>query len=228
MFKYIKKLLPQRANAVVGLVVEPNVLERSKVKLINKPTIENLTKEANIEKYEPTLNSEFQRLEGLIEANISLAESTFSSNSGTIEGAINVDRLGDTWVQNRFIGKYKLTESGSYNVLQTTVFNSRPSTYLLTADEYFYSSSLSASLNKFYSSSLKFAEVNNFYGTGHENSKWNGSKLTGPGININSVNTVDGGPVVKTTKVNPNTIVFANNRTTTTDQAGSGTKINSQ
>jgi hypothetical protein len=246
MFKYIKKLLPQRANAVVGLVVEPNVLERSKVKLINKPTIENLTKEANIEKYEPTLNSEFERLEGLIESytnpievsidtnklgvinyNVSLEESTFSSNSGTIEGAINVDRLGDTWVQNRFIGKYKVTESGSYNALQTTVFNSRVSTYLLTADEYFYSSSLSASLNKFYSSSLKFAEVNNFYGTGHENSKWNGSKLTGPGININSANTVDGGPVVKTTKVNPNTIVFANNQITTIDKSVTGTKTKS-
>ena len=246
MFKYIKKLLPQRANAVVGLVIEPNVLERSKVKLINKPTIENLTKEANIEKYEPTLNSEFQQLEGLIEVytnpievnidtnklgvinyNVSLEESTFSSNSGTIEGAINVDRLGDTWVQNRFIGKYKLTESGSYNVLQTTVFNSRVSTYLLTADEYFYSSSLSASLNKFYSSSLKFAEVNNFYGTGNENAKWNGSKLTGPGININSANTVDGGPVVKTTKVNPNTIVFANNQITTIDKAVTGIKTKS-
>jgi len=246
MFKYIKKLLPQRANAVVGLVVETNVLERSKVKLINKPTIENLTKEANIEKYEPTLNSEFERLEGLIESytnpievsidtnklgvinyNVSLEESTFSSNSGTIEGAINVDRLGDTWVQNRFIGKYKVTESGSYNALQTTVFNSRVSTYLLTADEYFYSSSLSASLNKFYSSSLKFAEVNNFYGTGHENSKWNGSKLTAPGININSANTVDGGPVIKITKVNPNTVVFANNQITTIDKSVTGTTTKS-
>ena len=166
-------------------------------------------------------------MQGVINYNVSLEESTFSSNSGTIEGAINVDRLGDTWVQNRFIGKYKLTESGSYNVLQTTVFNSRVSTYLLTADEYFYSSSLSASLNKFYSSSLKFAEVNNFYGTGNENAKWNGSKLTGPGININSANTVDGGPVVKTTKVNPNTIVFANNQITTIDKSVTGTKTNS-
>ena len=248
MFKYIKKLLlPQRSNAIVGLVVEPNVLERSKVKLLNKPVIENLTKEANIEPIELILSSEYQSLEGIVDAmpnelsvdvdpikigEIKAAnEITLSSEyeyyPSTIEGAINVDRLGDAWTQNRYIGKYKVTESGSYNVLQTTVYNSRLSNHLLTVDEYFYSSSVSASLNKFYSSSLKYAEVNNFYGTGNENAKWFGSKLTGAGVNINSANTVDGGPVVKITKVNPNTIVFANNQVTTVNKSISGTKTKS-
>jgi hypothetical protein len=248
MFKYIKKLLlPQRSNAIVGLVVEPNVLERSKVKLLNKPVIENLTKEANIEPVELILSSEYQSLKGIVDAmtnelsvdvdpikigEIKAAnEITLSSEyeyyPSTIEGAINVDRLGDAWTQNRYIGKYKVVESGSYNVLQTTVYNSRLSNHLLTVDEYFYSSSVSASLNKFYSSSLKYAEVNNFYGTGNENAKWFGSKLTGAGVNINSANTVDGGPVVKITKVNPNTIVFANNQVTTVNKSISGTKTKS-
>jgi hypothetical protein len=160
-------------------------------------------------------------------ANEITLSSEYEYYPSTIEGAINVDRLGDTWTQNRYIGKYKVTESGSYNVLQTTVYDSRVSNHLLTVDEYFYSSSVSASLNKFYSSSLKYAEVNNFYGTGNENAKWFGSKLTGAGVNINSANTVDGGPVVKITKVNPNTIVFANNQITTVNKSISGTKTKS-
>jgi hypothetical protein len=72
-----------------------------------------------------------------------------------------------------------------------------------------------------------YAQINNFHGQGRENAKWFGSKLTGAGVNINSANTVDGGPVVKITKVNPNTIVFANNQVTTVNKSISGTKTKS-
>lgn len=244
LFKYIKRLLPQRSNAIVGLVVEPNVLERSKVKLLNKPTIENLTYNADIDRYLPDIASEYHSIEGtldsvypdatseVVDANMGIGEiayspsieTEFQSIESTIEGAINVDRLGDSWIQHRYVGIYKLTETGSYDILQTVVLDSTPSRYLLTIGDYFYSSSLSASLGLPYSSSLVPAEINNFYGTGHENSKWNGSKLVGSAINVNSPNTIDGGPVVKVTTVNPNAIVFANNQVTTIDQSVSGIK----
>ena len=58
-----------------------------------------------------------------------------------------------------------------------------------------------------------------FQGTGYKNARFNGSKLTGFDINIKSRQTVDGGPVVKVTQVNPNQIVFANNQLTTLDRA---------
>ena len=97
-------------------------------------------------------------------------------------------------------------------MLQTVILNSRPSEYLLTVGEYFYSSSLSASLGLAYSSSLKPAEINNFYGTGYQNIKFNGSKLTGTDINVDSPDTIDGKPVVTVIIVNPNKLVYANNR----------------
>jgi hypothetical protein len=71
---------------------------------------------------------------------------------------------------------------------------------------------------------INYADVNNFHGTGHENSKFNGSKLTGPAINVDTPNTVDGGPVVKVTKVNPNQIVFAGNQLTTIKESITGVK----
>ena len=58
-----------------------------------------------------------------------------------------------------------------------------------------------------------------FQGTGYKNGRYEGSKLTGFDININSRQTVDGGPVVKVTQVNPNQIVFANNQLTILDRA---------
>ena len=68
------------------------------------------------------------------------------------------------------------------------------------------------------------AQVNTFFGTGHENARWNGSKLVGDAINVDSPNTVDGGPVVKVTAVNPNQIIFANNQVTTINKSVTGTK----
>ena len=64
-----------------------------------------------------------------------------------------------------------------------------------------------------------------FQGTGYKNARFEGSKLTGFDININSRQTVDGGPVVKVTQVNPNQIVFANNQLTTLDRANTSNLI---
>ena len=78
LFKYIKQLLPKRSNAIVGLVVEPNVLERSKVKLLNKPVIENLKKDVQlIAQTHVTASGEYQDLLGVIEQPVTIADSNF-------------------------------------------------------------------------------------------------------------------------------------------------------
>ena len=60
---------------------------------------------------------------------------------------------------------------------------------------------------------------------GIQNLKFNGCKLTGTGINANSADTTDGGPVVKLTKVNQNQIVFSNNTVTTARSNTSGLPV---
>lgn len=337
LFKYLKRLLPQRTNAILGLVVEPNVLERSKVRLLNKPKIEDLTKQAHIDKYEPTLEGVYQDINAAVEwprevisevdpvkigeidgtvlrpassvDPVKIGEFMFSPtmtseldqiSRGDILGAINVDRLNSNWVQNRYIGKFKITESGSYTPLQTTVYDSRISTYQTSLDnrykvleitnnttitggdsiaynnlqknkqyrlavsigeildtlvimdglgKVYYTNTtggiidieFTANHSNLYISNegyipedieivyatlyeINYAAVNNFHGLGHENSKFNGSKLTGPAINVDTPNTVDGGPVVKVTKVNPNQIVFAGNQLTTIKESITGVK----
>jgi hypothetical protein len=404
LFKYIKQLLPQRTNSITGLVIEPNVLERSKVKLYNKPVIENLSKDVFIEKYTPTTTAEYS----LIETKIAVATSPYvvsdyQSLSGVIDNIIDVNRLGTRWVQHRYLGSNKLTESGSYYPALLTsapysnsnrvVYNTRISNYLVDANNrytidsfslpfslvpfvpkrfylpsrgtYIISASYGSTSSSFsiydggiggtlldtvmngstyvneltfnsnffdiqengyahadilfttlslnsgstttnyatftlsgsttrtfttsgsgiyaitastsdtngkfalysppgsflayvfitptspYSSSLKFdtnfsitevgsrdtikftkfnifklnySQVQDQLPTGVKNQRYDGSKLSGPGINIDSTSTIDGGPVVKVTKVNPNQIVFANNQITTLDQSVTGTK----
>ena len=244
LFKYIKRLLPYRVNSIVGLVVEPNVLERNKVKLLRKSsTVENLTHNAIIDsRLHYDINSEFileavsiLPLPPTIESDVLLQRIAIIDNKFPLSAEVsqieraeievtstNVNRLKTEWTQNRQIGKYTIRESGSYEPIQIIVLNSRVSTHLKTIGDYYYSTKESASLNIAYSSSLKFAEINNFYGTGNENAKYNGSKLSGPAINVDSANTTDGGPVVKVTKVNPNQIVVSNNQITTINNSITG------
>jgi hypothetical protein len=216
LFKYIKKLIPQRVNLISGLVIEPNVLERNKVKLLrNTPEVEDLVTEVTFEKIDvtPSITSEYNLLDVSLNINSGIAvTSEYSYITASIDNIRNINRLGQNWIYNQYVGNTKYKISGSYDLLQTVVLNSRTSEYLLTVDEYFYSSSLSASLGLAYSSSLKKAEINNFYGTGYQNIKFNGSKLSGADINVDSPDTVDGKPVVTVIIVNPNKLVYANNR----------------
>lgn len=242
VFKYIKRLVPLRANLIAGLVVEPNVLERSRVKIKNRPTIENLGLSTSLlVRTDVTASGEYQNIEADIETPESIVTSTFvAQHAGLIETPViefegtvsNIDtglidpNIGDAileseWVQHRYIGGYRITESGSYDPIQTTVYNSRTSGYLVTP-EYYYSTFDSASLRLPNSSSLVPAQINNDHGAGYTNLKWNGSKINGPAVNVNSTETTDGGPVVKVTQVNPNRIVFSSNQLTTLNQSITG------
>lgn len=352
LFKYIKKLLPQRVNLLSGIVVEPNVLERNKVKLLNKPTIEDLKKDAVIDAnlfvepiaeytsivaviddISPDLSAEhhflestignmlpdlitdyFPDLRASITGSVPDIESEYMALNSEINNIIEIDRLGSNWVQNRRVGRYKITESGSFSPIQTLVTNSRISaqlidsanplrlyTYLpnstrsiietstwtfsdLPANRYtvigtinswvgndpaaefiingapggitafsILSSSISTFPYEFTASftspvnNIKVSAIDTTSGeisnlqvfvdnysdvqpfqtgvtapTGISNQRFNGSRLTGPGINVNTANTIDGGPVVRVTQVNPNRLVFANRQLTTIDQATVG------
>jgi hypothetical protein len=64
-----------------------------------------------------------------------------------------------------------------------------------------------------------------FLPLGLQNLKYHGCKLNGTGINANSTETTDGGPVVKVTLVNQNQIVFSNNNITTARSNTSGLPV---
>jgi hypothetical protein len=402
LFKYIKKMLPQRSNAIVGLVVEPNVLERSRVRLNRKPTVEDLTYETVIAQFDLPMDMDYEDLEGevdemmappaidfdddrqgildgviinpdidydnigigelsgiavntnidydnldigelsgiALESNmeydpdkLAMLENTWpkltdsiivKSKDGLIdllpefnessitkskdtEGSIDalpeltdssiikskdgllekeshepvltdstiikskdgliekeshtpilsdstiikskdsaisvqpntagyisniakstvltkidtINKTGNTWIQNRYIGQYKLTQSGSYSPIQIFVSSSRQSNSLQKTN-LFYSTAASASAQLPYSSSYSFTDINREPSAGWQNARYAGCKLTATAINVNSAQTIDGGPVVKVTRVNPNKIVFANGQLTTIDEANTG------
>jgi hypothetical protein len=225
LFKYIKKMLPFRTNAITGLTLEPNVLERSKIQVTHDPVVEDLLKNAEINAADTTITSAEFDANKLAEFTDTMPELSGIYDNiglGLIDNIVDTDRLGTSWVQHRYIGKYKITESGSYTPMQKVVLNSRTSPHLLTIGDYYYSTATSASLGLYYSTSYVPAQITRTNGIGYYNARYNGCKLIGSAINVDSANTIDGGPVVKVTLVSPNQLVFANNQITTLDKSITG------
>jgi hypothetical protein len=52
------------------------------------------------------------------------------------------------------------------------------------------------------------SETQDFLPHGINNQRYDGSKLTSPDFNINSIQTVDGGPVVEWKTANPNQLIY--------------------
>jgi len=172
IFRYIKDMMPYRANVVSGFLVQPNVLERKRFKT-TKPTVEqNLTHvaildgtvvnpdvigtynthEASIEDPAPTATANYlsnqSAVINVISDNTMAGE--YKSSVGEIDYDYNVDKLGTTWssgskhyVQNRYVGRYVINDTGSYTPIQTIIVNSRYD-ILDQVSEYL---TLSASLN---------------------------------------------------------------------------------
>ena len=75
---------------------------------------------------------------------------------------------------------------------------------------YKYNSVASASANNWISSSFEVAQINQQdYFVGFYNSFVGGCKMTSQDFNIDSPDTIDGGPVVEFTEGNPNTLIAA-------------------
>ena len=54
-------------------------------------------------------------------------------------------------------------------------------------------------------------EFQDYLPTGINNQRYSGAKLTSPAFNINSTQTVDGGPAVEWRESNPNQLIYQNN-----------------
>lgn len=128
MFEDIKKLLPARVKATTGLLIEPHILERSKIAQKN-PTGDEYQKEVTIH-YEDTtiMSGENSQLDSLINADLS--ENVFGENN-QYEGTIYTASIDSIIADN--------------NQLDTLITdNTSPKT---SADSYQYDVSINAELD---------------------------------------------------------------------------------
>jgi len=171
IFRYIKDMLPFRANVVDGFLIEPNALERKRFRT-TKPTIDDsmanvhaeidapiksqeafyITYEGNLDDPAPAISSNFPiQTQGIVDINETLTPGgeIYPINS-EIDIIVNnnLNLLGSSWYENRYVGQYKVgglvfdkygslrtgsLQSNTYEPIQTIVITAR---YEITGSTY--------------------------------------------------------------------------------------------
>lgn len=243
-FEQIRQLVPGRADLIAGILIEPNILERSKISLTKRPTVTNPQWDKTIT-YDIDTSGEYVSLEGTATASMDFSV-RYSYLTGSIDAeyAFNIrhcyltasiadpfiftasschhldsthQRTGicgtiDT-IRNRYSGS--CAETGSYIDIprvqhhcryKKVIYHYSSSNAIQTKYLRHWYTAVSKSYGWHYSRSLDVSGYQIDECSTRNNSRFIGSKMSSPGFNIDSPDTVDGGPVVVIRESNPNSI----------------------
>ena len=199
LFNQIKQLLPERVDEAMGLLVEPHALERVKVRVIKQPVITNPQYEVSIPDSLPSASGEYINYEGVI---------PFTENIITAESLYQTASNG--YVDDNYLFNVQIISTGSYSgsVNEGFVLNSRTST-IYNTETFHFRSYASKSIGQYISRSRLVASYRDDEFIMIENQKFNGSKLTAPGINQASIYPqINYEPIIEVFAVNPNQLIF--------------------
>ena len=202
LFNQIKQLLAERIDEATGLLIEPNALERSKVILTKRPSVERPMYDMHLPEPSPTASGIYgPQYEGVIEQPITLASSTYEA---TRIGYIDTKVTQSLVVQDDIF----VSASRKSEIYSEVVYTFKGGTEGPLQKRNF-EHAVSESLGLFASKSLKAADYMDdefITGTGM---KYNGSQLTGPGININSnIAALNNKPIIEVFETNPNQLIY--------------------
>ena len=204
-FKQLEQLLPARADLLSGVLIQPNILERNKEKILPDLKFIDSAYTTIITDIPPTASSAYVTYVGGIDGNITqLSGSDDDQLQGYITASIDEKYNGTTYSR-----EYLIRSASVYITAETPPWISSP---LLPI----YSGSISSEFKQIKivlnsTTSYSPAEVSDFLPVGIENQKYTGAKMTSPNFNVNSPDTIDGGPVAEIRATNPNQLIYQNN-----------------
>ena len=222
VFKQIKQALPARVDYNSGILIEPHILERPKV-----------TSKVDISRTRPQYNTTLRILDK--EINMTSSYITYqgqisSSNIYIITASRDdIVSVGSSSLTPQYApAQYQYTilnysagtnigfgvnwttgsnGSWNYSVTGSSIINNKVALHA-KVENFFYSSSLSASLNKPYSSSFTPAQTSiDGQSITLNNLKFDGCKVSSDSLTTNSPDTPDGLPVVEVFNADPNVLV---------------------
>jgi hypothetical protein len=192
-FDQLKQLLPARVSLDNSIKIRQNVLERSKITILDNVVVTQPSYAGNINlQNQIILSGDYPVYSGSIDYTDTLekagvynySSSKYLSGSGVVNMMVRFEPTGSTILQNTL----SLTRQVFYPI---------------------YSTAESASAGKFNSSSYyKAAEVQdyNYSLTAYRREKFEGTKISAAGYNVSSNDLPDKSPVISITVVKPGTI----------------------
>jgi hypothetical protein len=221
-FQQLQQLLPARTDKLTGLLIQPNILERNKDTALPVITPESTTYDIviDISNDNDVIASEFTEYD----AGIDIISTVISADTdadliGEISqnAALAYNGTAYSYDYVFFSGSAILTGSSPYwfnQSEQPIIINGTPSTVYsvpMIVPVTYGSGIYGVSVYGGNIETLAGSDISDYLPDGLYNLFYNGSSLTSPGFNIDSPDTVDGGPVVEVIDANPNQIVVQPN-----------------
>jgi len=224
-FEQVKQVIPARADAILGVLIEDDLLDRSKVVVTKRPSISNPQYDMNVSgltpsqsgivpvyegsaSFAPEITSRYKYITGSIQFPVEVIGSSVhhTGSRGNLKGIIDC-------VPYRYTGSQAPTQSVIDDIplnccYKKVIYHYSSSGQFSTHYERQWYTAVSKSYGWYYSKSLECTGYQYKEGCAVENRwRFGGTRLEGAGININSENTIDGGPVISVWEVNQNTLV---------------------
>ena len=227
-FRQLEQLLPARAQKLTGILIQPNVLERSKDKIL--PTIVRFDNSYNsrIENSQVTASGEYPQYLGETDAKVLtlsaqdddqwqmyLTASTSKKYDGVIYSHDYLVKSGSTyitastpyWLSDSLLPTYTSSVMSELRYVSSSVIPITSSGIIgFYGSGTYGSASYGINVERKFTGS--FAEFQDYLPQGIDNQRYSGAKMTSPDFNINSTQTVDGGPVVEWRTANPNQLIY--------------------
>jgi hypothetical protein len=227
-FKQLEQLLPARVDKITGILIQPNLLERNKGTILPKIKRFDSTYYGVLENTTVTASGIYPTYAGVVDLKIVTVDAIdddqlqmylTSSQSKKYDGMIYsheyLIRSGSTyitastpyWISEGVLPTYTSSVLSEFKLQNVSYITSSFSIGYYGTSSYGSSSYAFTSPNRFTGS---FVQVQDYLPAGIENQRYSGAKMTSPDFNINSTQTVDGGPVAEFRTANPNQLIYQN------------------
>jgi hypothetical protein len=204
-FKQLEQLLPARTDKLTGILIQPNVLERSKDTILPEIKRFDSTYYAEIEETHPTASGDYLQYLGSVDGDILTISAQDDDQWQMYLTASQAKKYDGT----TYSYDYLIRSGSMYITASTPYWRSEGLCPAITGSTKSEFTKYKIILNT--TASYTASQFSDYLPTGIDNQRYSGAKLTSPGFNIASTQTTDGGPVVEWRTANPNQLIYQNN-----------------
>jgi hypothetical protein len=220
-FKQLNQVLPARVDKTTGVLIQPNILERSKDTIL--PTIKRFdsTYGVVLDEFNPVTTGESLDYFTIIDTAPNLISNTLQYDALIDDDLYTITAQDDDqWQMYLTASTADKYDGVAYSYEYLILSGSK---YITSSSPYWLSEALCPAITasivsefaqyKFYISSsttasYKPARTTDYFPQGIDNQRYSGTKIKSPAFNVNSTQTYDGGPVVEWRSANPNQLIY--------------------
>jgi hypothetical protein len=201
-FKQLEQVLPARVNKMTGVLIQPNILERNKQTILPVISRENVSYTTIIDQTKISASGDYLQFTGSIDGKILEIVAEDDDQWQMYLTASTADKYDGVLYSHEYLirsGSMYITASTPYWLAEglcPAITSSVLSEFKL--DEFIIAGT----------SSYAKAQVQDYLPTGIDNQRYSGAKMSSPAFNVNSTQTVDGGPVAEWRSANPNQLIY--------------------